>query len=160
SRPRPGLVRPAGRLHDQERARETRTADVPVDLADVAAHLRPDIGIGDDGRAPLELAILLRELVRGRDEHGRVPRFEDRLGARLMVGAGVAVEEQDRAGLDAERVEPLAERLDLVLVERPLDLAVGEHALLDLEPQPPLDPPPALPDEQPLSVSPLDPPDL
>src|SRR5262249_61236631 len=81
----PGLVEPAGRLHDQERAGEAGATDVPIDLADIAAHLRPDIGIGDNGRAPLELAVLLRELVRGGDEHGRVPRFEDRLGARLVV---------------------------------------------------------------------------
>ena len=64
-----GLVESAGRLHDQERAAKTVTADVIVDLADITANDRPDIGVGDHGRAALELAILLGQFMRGRDEH-------------------------------------------------------------------------------------------
>src|SRR5438477_369442 len=54
-----GLVEAAGRLHDQERAVESGAADVIVDLADIAANLGADIGIGGDRRAALELAIFL-----------------------------------------------------------------------------------------------------
>src|SRR5262249_52404920 len=85
----PALVGPAGGLHDQERAVEAGLADMPVDLADVAAHLRADIGIGDHGRAALELAIFLAELVRGRDEHAVVAGKEPpcaRLVGRIWGG--------------------------------------------------------------------------
>ena len=86
--------------------------------------------------------------------------LEDRLGARLVVGAGVAVEEQDRAGFDAELVELVAERRDLALVERRLDLAVGEHALLDLEAQRALDQRHVLLEEEIVGVGPVDAADL
>ncbi len=154
------VVEAAGRLHDQERAVETRAADVLVDLADIAAHLRADIGVGDDRRAALELAIFLRELVRGGHEHLGVVRLQDRLGARLVIGAGVAIEEQDRAGLDPELFERFAQSRDLAFVERCLDLAVGEHAFLDLEAQRALDQRHVLAEEQIVGVRPVDPADL
>src|SRR5262245_32715395 len=56
--------------------------------------------------------------------------------------------------------EPCAKRLDLILVERPLDLAVGEHALLDLEAQRPLDQRHVLAEEQVVGVGPVDAADL
>ena len=154
------LVEAAGRLHDQERAVEAFAADVLVDLADIAAHLRPDIGVGHHGRAALELAVFLAELVRGRDEHVRMVLLQDRLGARLVVGAGVAVDEQDRAGLDAALLKLRAERRDLLGVERLLDLAVGEHALVHLEAQRALDQRRVLLEEQVVGVRPVDAPDL
>src|SRR5215475_4525734 len=77
--------------------------------------------------------------MRGGDEHRRVALFQDRLGTRLVLGTGIAVEEQNGAGLDPELLKLLTKRKDLVLVERLLDLAVREHALLHLEAQRPLD---------------------
>ena len=90
-------------------------------------------------RAAFVVAVFLGQLVRGRDEQLRMVRLEDGLGARLMVGPGIAVEKQDRAGLDPPLFEHLAERLDLAFVKLALDLAVGENTLLDLEAQRPLD---------------------
>ena len=78
----------------------------------------------------------------------------------LVVGVGVAIEEQDRAGLDAELLELRAERRDLALVERRVDLAVGEHALLDLEAQRALDQRHVLLEEQIVGVRPVDAADL
>ena len=66
-----GFVKPAGRLHDQERAGKAGFAHVRIDLTDVAADFRADIGVGGDGRAALELAIFLGQFVRSRDEHAR-----------------------------------------------------------------------------------------
>jgi hypothetical protein len=133
------LVQPSGRLHDQKRALEIVVADVRVDLADVAAHLRADEGVGRDRRGALELAILLRQLVRRRDEHARQAFAEDFLRPRLMRAVGVAVDEHDGDGFDAERLEPVAQRREARLVERDHHLAVGAHALLHLEAQRPLD---------------------
>src|SRR5689334_24024587 len=86
--------------------------------------------------------------------------LQDRLGTRLVLGAGIAVEKQNGAGLDAELLQTLTERHDLVLVERPLDLAVREHALLHLEAQRPLDQRHMLAEEQVVGVGPVDAADL
>ncbi len=86
--------------------------------------------------------------------------LEDRLGARLMVLPGKAVEKQDRDRLHAEPFQRAAERLDLVLVERQLDFAVGKHALLDLETQRPLDERLVLAEKQVVGVRPIDATDL
>jgi hypothetical protein len=155
-----GLVETAGRLHDQERAAEPGAADVFLDLADVAAHLGPDIGVGHHGRAALELAIFLAQLMRGRHEQGGMARLQNHLGARLVIGPGVAIEEQDGAGLDAEPAQLLAQPGNLALVERPVDLAVGQHPLLDFEPQCPLDQRHVLLKEQVVGVRPVDAADL
>jgi hypothetical protein len=64
--------------------------------------------------------------------------LQDRLGTRLVLVLGVAIEKQDGGCLDAELVQHAPEASDLRLVERRVDLAVGQHALLDLEPQRPL----------------------
>ena len=65
--------------------------------------------------------------------------FEDRLGALFVIGVGVAVEKQDGAGLDAEFFQLRTERRDLLVVERSVDLAVGQHPLVHLKAQRPLD---------------------
>src|SRR5262249_57076348 len=62
----------AGRLHDQKIAVETGDREMIADLAEVAAHARPDIGIRGRRRGALKLAIFLRELVRGGDEEMRM----------------------------------------------------------------------------------------
>src|SRR5262249_50456502 len=53
------FIKATGRLHDEKRAVEAGFADVIVDLADVAAHFRPDISVGGNGRTALKLAIFL-----------------------------------------------------------------------------------------------------
>ncbi len=155
-----GLVKPAGRLHHQERAGEPGLAHMGVDLADIAPHLWADIGVGRHRRAALELAIFLRQFVRSRDEQRRVIFFQDRLGPPLVIGIGVAIEKQDRGGFDAELFELPAERRDLVVVERLVDLAVGQHALVHFEAQRPLDQRHVLLEEQIIGVRPVDAADL
>ena len=98
--------------------------------------------------------------MRSGDEHVRMVLLQDRLGAGLVVGAGVAVDEQDRAGLDPALFKLRAERRDLFGVERLLDLAVREHALVHLEPQRALDQRRVLLEEQVVGVRPVDAADL
>ncbi len=77
-----------------------------------------------------------------------------------MLVLGVAVEKQDRGRLHAEPRQRAAERFDLLLVQRRLDLAVGQHALLDLEAQRPLDQRLVLAEEEIVGVRPVDAADL
>ncbi len=155
-----GLVEPAGRLHDQERAGETGGPHVRVDLADVTANFRTDIGVGSHGRATLELAILLRQLVRRRHEQRGMMFLKNRFRAPLVIGVGVAIEKQNRDCLDAEPVELSAERGDFAFVERLIDLAIGQHALFHLETHRALDQRHVLLKEQIVGVRPVDAPDL
>ena len=86
--------------------------------------------------------------------------LENCLSAPLVIGIGIAVEEQNGRRLDAAALELLAERRDLGIVERGVDLAVGQHALLDFEPQRPLDQRHVFLKEQVVGVRPVDAADL
>src|SRR5262249_62128682 len=125
------IVEPSGRVHDQERAVESRAADMGIDLSKVAAHDRPDIGIRDYRRAAFELAIFLRELVGGGDEHSRVILLQDFFRAPLVLAAGGAIEKKDCRGLDSKTPPHATKRGNLVLVERGGDLALAQNALLE-----------------------------
>ena len=118
------------------------------------------IGVGRHRRAALELAVFLRQLVRRRDEHARQALAEDFLGARLVRAVGVAVDEHDGDGFDAELLELVAERREACLVERHHHLAVGAHALLHLEAQRPLDQRHVLLEIEIVGVGPVDAADL
>src|SRR5262249_13911357 len=85
----------AGRLHDQKVAVEPGGGEMIADLAEIAAHARPDIGIRRRRRGALELAIFLRELVRGGDEKMRMAFLDDLFHALLVRGIAVGVQEQD-----------------------------------------------------------------
>src|SRR5215467_13710147 len=107
-----------GRLHDQKVAVEPGGGEMIADLAEIAAHARPDIGIRRRRRGALELAIFLRELVRG---------------------VAVGMQEQD-----GDRLYALPHRVGhggahLILVELDQHLAVRVHALADLVAQVALD---------------------
>jgi hypothetical protein len=154
------LVKAAGRLNDQQRAGKTRRRGVRLNLPDVALHPRADIGIGNHGRAALELAIFLRQLVRCRYEHLRVLGFDDLFGARFVLGVAIAIEEQHGRRLDAERAEPPGERGQLGLVERTFHFAVRQHPLLDLEAKRALDQRHVFLEVEIIGVRPIDPPDL
>ena len=155
-----GLVKAAGRLHHQERAGETGLAHMGVDLADIAPHLWADIGVGRHRRAALKLAIFLRQFVRSGDEKRRMVLFQNRFRPPLVIGIGVAIEEQDGGGFDTEPFELLAQCRDLAVVERPVDLAVGQHALVHFEAQRPLDQRHVFLEEQIIGVRPVDAADL
>ena len=154
------VVKAPGRLHDQERAGEAFAANVVLDLADISADDGPDIGVGHHRGATLELAIFLGQFVRGGDEHVRMVLLQDRLRACFVVVPGIAVEKQDRSRLHAKPIQHAAEARDLRVVERCLDFAVGQHPLLDLEPQRPLDQRLVLAEIQIVRVRPVDAPDL
>src|SRR5499427_8186483 len=107
----------AGRLHDQKVAVEAGGGEMIADLAEIAAHARPDIGIRRRRRGALELAIFLRELVRGGDEKMRMAFLDDLFHALLVRGIAVGVQEQD-----GDRLYALPHRVGhggahLVLVE-------------------------------------------
>jgi hypothetical protein len=156
----PRVVEAAGRLHDQERAGKTLAADVVLDPADISPDDGPDIGVGHHRRTALELAIFLRQFMRGRDEHVRMVLLQDRLCACFVVVPGIAVQKQDRGRLHAQPIEHAPEARDLRVVERGLDLAIGQHPLLHLESERPLDQWLVLAEVQIVSVRPVDAPDL
>ncbi len=155
-----GLVESAGRLHDEERAFAAFLAQMLVDLAKIGAYARADIGIGRDGRAALEFAIFLAELVARRNEHPRMIAQQDLFRARLVLRVAIGMEEHDRDGIDAELLESLAECDDLVIAHRRPDRAVGDDALVDLEAQRALDQRHVLLEEKIVRVRPVDAADL
>ena len=65
-----------------------------------------------------------------------------------MLGIEVGVEEAYRNSLDRFGAQPRRESTDFGLVDRPLDLSVGEHALADLEAEFAVDERRRLPPEQ------------
>src|SRR5437660_4459131 len=91
----------AGRLHDQKVAAKAGGREMIADLAEIASHAWPDIGIRRRRRGAFELAIFLRELVRGGDEEMRMARLDNRFHALLVRGIAVGVQEQDRDRLHA-----------------------------------------------------------
>ena len=56
------------RLNHEKVAAKSAVRDPLLDFLKITSHPRTDISVGDDRRAPLELAVLLRQLVRGRNE--------------------------------------------------------------------------------------------
>src|SRR5262249_955495 len=115
-----------------------------------------DIGIGDHGRATLELAIFLRKLVRGGDEYPGMVFLQQRLRACLMVAVGITVEKQNCDGLNPDLLQPSAVSFDLALGGRQPDLALGQNAFLDLEAKLPLHQRLMLLKEQVVRVRPVD----
>ena len=73
----------------------------PLSNAEIAIDPRADIGIRCDRRGALELAIFLRQLVRGRDEDAGNLFADQGLDALLMRRVAIGMEQQDRDGFDA-----------------------------------------------------------
>ena len=90
----------AGRLNDEKIAGKSVADDPPLDVFQVTAHARANIGVGDDRRATLEFAVLLRQLVRSRNEMAGKLLLQDRLGAAFVRGVAIAVQKQDRYRFD------------------------------------------------------------
>ena len=53
----------ARRLNHEKVAAKSVVRDPPLYFFNITPHPRPDISVGDNSRTPLELAILLRQLV-------------------------------------------------------------------------------------------------
>ncbi len=86
--------------------------------------------------------------------------FQHPLGAQLVIGVAVAVQEQDRHRLHAQGVDLDAQRAQPVLVQRDGYLPGRQHALPDLEAQRALDQGFVLLEEQVVGIGPVDPADL
>ena len=150
----------AGRLHHQEVAVEAGGVEMIAHLAEIAPHPRTDIGIGRGGGGALELAIFLRELVRGGDEEVRMALLDDLFHPLLMRGVAVGVQEQD-----GDRLHPLLDSIGdggahLLLVERDQHLALRVDTLADLVAQVALDQRLMPAEEQIVGFRPIDAPDL
>src|SRR5262245_56200147 len=154
------LVEAAGRLHDEERAVEAFIREMRFDLAEVGLHPRADVGVGRHRGGALELPVLLRELVRGRDVGVREAALEEPLRCELVRGIAVAVKEEDRDRVDALRGDDLARALELGLGERPQHLARARHPLVDLEAERALDERHVLAEEEVVCLRAVDAPDL
>ncbi len=154
------LVQPAGRLHQQERSTEAGVLQVRIDAADVAADLGADERVGHHGRAALELAVFLREFVRGGDERVRQTRPHDRLHALLVRRIHIAVQQQDSHGLDAFGDQPIARCVHAGFIERNVHVALGGEPFAHFEPQRTLDQRHVLSEKQVVRVGPVDAADL
>ena len=108
-------------------------------LAEIAPHARPDIGIRRRRRGALELAILLRQLVRGRDEEIGMALGDDRLCALLVRGIAVGMQEQDGHRLYAATDRVGRRRPHRILIELDQHLPLRVHALAELVTQITLD---------------------
>ena len=128
---------PAMRLDDQGGPAIPGFAQPRLQPRQIARQHRPDIGVDDGGRDPLELLDLRQHVGRQRDI-GVGQRAGERLaGQALMarVAPGVEIAHGDR--LDprvAQNIDSCCERRH---VERRLDAAVGAHALAHPEAQMP-----------------------
>ena len=154
------LEQAAGRLHDEERAGKTLAGDAIADLGEIALHARPDKRIGHDGRAALEFAIFLRQFMRRRNEDARQTSLQDLLGAQFVIRIAVAMQKQDRDRFDLFAFENVGERMQLGLVQRLVDAAVGIEALRHFVTMPARHQRQMLLEEQVIGVGPIDAADL
>ena len=108
-------------------------------LAEIAPHARSDIGIRCCRRGALELTILLRQLVRGRDEEIGMALGDDRLCSPLVRGIAVGMQEQDGHRLYAATDRVSHRRPHRILVELDQHFPLRVHALAELVAQITLD---------------------
>ena len=110
-------------------------AQVLLQPGQVAAHHRLQGGVERGRRAALELAISGSTSVAAVTwPLGQISRTRATARASLTrIGVGVDEEHADR--LAAARQQLARRRLDLVQVDLGVDRAVGQHPLVDLQPQ-------------------------
>ncbi len=123
-----------GKHHPQAIVRAQR-AEPLLEVGEVAHHAILDVDARGRGLRALVLADLGRDVAGDRDAQLRRRPLHG--GSRLLLvrRVHVAVQEADRDRLDPALRELSGERLDLVFVDRLLDLAVGQRAFLDVEAQ-------------------------
>ena len=140
---------PAVRLHDVERAPERLLLERSLELGEVAADDRLQIGVERRRRRALELAYLGQDLGGDRDVLVGPEPADDARGRCLVLGAGVGVDEADGYGLRAPLDELPRRGLHIPLRQGNEEAAVGEDPLVDLEPQVAIDNRPEVPLEPP-----------
>ena len=124
----PGVDQPAVRLHEHQPDVAERCGD-PVD---VAPQNRRQIGVDHGGVAAADQLHQGRDLVADRDL-GEAERARQLGERQLMRVVAIAVHQHDRQRAPAARQTRREIGLGLGQVDRPLDRAVGAHALLDLD---------------------------
>ncbi len=105
------------------------------DLADVAMHRRPDIGVDDRGAGALVLADLRQDLARQGDEGLRHRRAQPQAHLPLVIRVGMGMQKAHRHRLDLERAQRVHDLAHLVRHQRDHDLAAGPDPFRDLEAQ-------------------------
>ena len=120
-------------LHDCEVAGEPVASQAPLEVAEVAADLRTDVGIGHYGRGALVLAVLTGELVGGTDKEVGVGLTQDLTHPNLVLGSPVGMEEEHRHRLDARLLDDPRYFACLLFIEGGSLRAVGEYPFWDLE---------------------------
>ncbi len=123
----------AVRAHDGDLARELRLAGEALEAREIAADARPHEGVERGRRGPLVFAKLAQDFVAGGDEDVRADAAQHLAGHDLVGRVGIGVQEADRHRLDAQRGEPVPERLDGGVVDRHQHVARRVHPLAHLE---------------------------
>ncbi len=124
---------PAVRLGDQELAAETATGQPPLEVAEVAVHDRPDVGVHHRGAGALVLAPLLGDPVGDRHRRPREHLRDQLGGAPLVLRVAEREHEAHRDRLDPVLAQPAGRVADGRLVQRDQHLAPRGHALAHLE---------------------------
>ncbi len=125
----------AARQHQEERAEKALAAQQRVEISEVAADQRLDVGIGASRRKALVFAHLGRHVARQGDRHARQALGDNLASPALMRRIGEAVQKADRDGLDAAFCEAVGQRSNAVLVERHQHPAARVHPLAHREAQ-------------------------
>src|SRR5438132_2486073 len=112
-------------LHDHQAAAEASLRQALLEITEVRAHDRADVGVRDGGRRALVLTVLPRQLVRCGDEQVRVSCTQDLAHADLMLRGAVGVQEHHGDGCDALSLQDLGYLARGILVERRELCAVG-----------------------------------
>ena len=91
--------------HHEERAVEALTFEILIELSDVTADLRSDIGVGGDRRTALVLVPLACQISAEGHVSVRQEFFQLRGCGFLMRRIDIRVHEEDRQRLDIERLD-------------------------------------------------------
>ena len=126
----------AARGHQQHRAAEAGTRQFALELADVTAHQRLQVGVGAGRRETLVFAHFRRDVRRQRHGEIRQPPRDRRADPALVLRIGEAVQKPDRHGLDLLRNKCLNRAGNAVVVERHQHRALGIDAFAHRQPQP------------------------
>jgi hypothetical protein len=122
-------------LHDRQRCSDPSGAQLLHQARDVAADERLHVGVEDGAHRPLELAEHRQHLAGQRHGAARVLLTEQRGGAPLVRGVGVAVQEAHGDRAHAGLAQPAGRRAHAGLVEGRELLALDGDAAVDLEDQ-------------------------
>ena len=123
---------PARRLHELQAHAAGAAVEVALDLPDVAAQDRRQVGVDHRRVAARHELHERRNLVRRRDL-GEADRPRDLRDHPLVLREPVTVHQHDRDGADARLVSRAQVALDARFVERAHDFAARAHALVGLD---------------------------